>query len=77
DFLGNHNFNYTTATPSKLIDYALTRRPVYSFRSDSFDAEALEAFLDGDYSQAAALPDPAHHDIDTIAARFEALAQKT
>ncbi|MCD8073149.1 MAG: hypothetical protein LUE10_08315 [Alistipes sp.] len=74
DFLVNHDFNYPTATPSKLIDYALAGRPVYSFRSDSFDPALARAFLDGDYSGATALPDPAFYDIDGIAARFEHLA---
>ncbi|MCD7970730.1 MAG: hypothetical protein LUF87_10295 [Alistipes sp.] len=74
DFLVNHNFTYTTATPSKLIDYSLAGRPVYSFRSDRFDAPSLERFLDGDYGGAERLPDPAAYDIEHVATLFEELA---
>lgn len=74
DFLVNHNFNYGTATPSKLIDYSLTGRPVYSFSSDRFDSTEFTRFLDGDYGGAATLPDPSVYDIVSIARSFEALA---
>lgn len=74
DFLVNHNFNYRTATPSKLIDYLLSGRPVYSFSSDSFDPASFDRFMDGDYTGAAELPDPSEYDIKNIAGKFEALS---
>lgn len=74
DFLVNHNFTYRTATPSKLIDYSLAGRPVFSFGSDNFDAAVFGKFLDGDYTSATPLPDPSYYDIDQIAASFEAIA---
>lgn len=73
DFLVNHNFNYRTATPSKLIDYALTGRPVFSFSSDTFDGASFGRFLEKDYSDALRLPDTEDYDIADIAEKFEAL----
>ncbi len=74
DFLVNHNFTYGTATPSKLIDYSLTGRPVFSFSSDRFDPTEFARFMDGDYTGATPLPDPSVYDIDNIARSFEVLA---
>lgn len=74
DFVVNHNFTYSTATPSKLIDYALAGRPVFSFSSDDFDPAAFDRFMQGDYSGALQLPDPAEYDIRHITAKFIELA---
>lgn len=73
DFLVNHNFNYRTATPSKLIDYVLTGRPVFSFSSDNFEPSSFGRFLDRDYKEAIELPSASDYDIGTIVNKFEAL----
>ena len=37
--------------PSKLIDYALIKVPVYSFNKQTFDSKIFHDFLHGDYSR--------------------------
>lgn len=70
DFIVNMNFTYSSATPSKLIDYALAQRPVISFSPAEFSPVEFGRFLDGDYSHALPLPDPSDYDIRNVAARF-------
>ena len=70
DFIVNQNYTYATATPIKLIDYALAGRPVFSFSSLDFDTVALDRFLAGDYSDALRLPPLEEYDIRTVAQRF-------
>lgn len=50
DFLINFNNENSLMVPSKLIDYALSKRPILSFNSKSFDKLQFEAFLSSDYS---------------------------
>lgn len=75
DFLVNHNFNYRTATPSKLIDYSLTGRPVFSFSSVDFNPSLFDRFMKGDYSNSLVLPNAENYDIKKIAEQFESLFQ--
>ncbi|MBQ4279839.1 MAG: hypothetical protein IJC16_07810 [Rikenellaceae bacterium] len=70
DFIVNFEFTYKTATPSKLIDYALAGRPVASFSELTFDPASFDRFLAGDYADALVLPDRAQYDIRNVAARF-------
>ena len=50
DFLVNiGNRHEEVSSPSKLIDYRLTQRPIYSFQSGKFDYAEFEMFLNGDY----------------------------
>lgn len=73
DFVVNHQFSYSTATPSKLIDYALADRPVFSFSPVEFDTALLDRFLNGDYSGGLTLPPIGDYDIRNIGDKFEAL----
>ncbi len=52
DFLLNIGNTTATQLPSKLIDYGITQRPVYSTVAADFDPVVFEAFLHGDYSHA-------------------------
>lgn len=49
DFLINISNTHTEHTPSKLIDYKLTGRPVFSYVPGSFDEIVFRNFLGGDY----------------------------
>ena len=51
DFLLNLDNGITVQTPSKLIDYALTGRPILSLNSCAIDEQHLSAFMNGDYSK--------------------------
>ncbi len=50
DFLVNFENSSPRMLPSKLIDYYLTGRPVLSVNGSEVDTEALDRFLDRDYS---------------------------
>jgi hypothetical protein len=69
DFLINFDNNTTLNVPSKLIDYALTSRPVLNIGRD-FSEPDLMAFLDGDYSKRMPLPDPKQYHIRNVTQRF-------
>ena len=72
DFLVNVGNNNSTQLPSKLIDYGITKRPVFHCTADHFDQKVFEQFLAGDYS--AAIPiDIAPYAITTIAQQFKKL----
>ena len=70
DFLVNFDNTTSNATPSKLIDYAIARRPILSFNDRTFDAAAFRAALRGDYSGQVRDIDLARYDIRTVAAEF-------
>ena len=76
DFLINFDNTTAHATPSKLIDYAMTHRPVLSFNERTFRPEAFTAALHGDYSAQTELPDLSQYDIRNIAAQFLELIRK-
>lgn len=70
DFLINFDNTTAHATPSKLIDYAMTHRPVLSFNEQTFRPAQFKAALQGDYSAQTELPDLSQYDIRNIAAQF-------
>ncbi len=69
DFLINLENLSESQAPSKLIDYGLTGRPVYSFDQLNFSVEALMKFFDADYSLATAV-DLESFDIKNVAGQF-------
>lgn len=73
DFLLNLENGVVSQTPSKLIDYALTGRPVLSVDSSCLDTKKVDAFMAGDYSQRQ-VADISKFDIKVVAAQFLALA---
>ncbi|MBK9193326.1 MAG: hypothetical protein IPM77_18570 [Crocinitomicaceae bacterium] len=54
DFLVNISNTVDEHSPSKMIDYCLSKRPVYSYVPGKFDASRLEDFMDGNYFHDAA-----------------------
>ena len=79
DFLVNVDTVYDSkhnveAIPSKLIDYAMSGRPILSFNSDNLDIEKVKAFLSGDYSRARII-DISRYDIRLVANQFIQAAQ--
>lgn len=75
DFLVNLTNPSTVQSPSKLIDYGLSGRPVLDISSDFTDAERdnFERFLAGDYSCAHRIEDLERYDIRRVASAFLAL----
>jgi hypothetical protein len=73
DFLINIQNSTTLQSPSKTVDYALARRPVFNCSQDFIDTERLQTYLDGSFPPPD-LPDLRPYDIRTVAEQFLALA---
>lgn len=69
DFLVNFDNNTTVHCPSKLIDYALVKRPVLNITSTNNEAVIL-AFLNRNYSDALKFTDILRYKIDNVAGLF-------
>ena len=69
DFLINFDNNTHTQLPSKLIDYAITGRPVLNITS-RMDFSVLLDFMDGNYNKKMKLGDPKNYDIREVAGKF-------
>ena len=78
DFLVNvdtflDNKSNREAVPSKLIDYALSGRPILNLSSAVLDEKLVLDFLNQDYSRQRFV-DISRHNIKDVAVRFLALA---
>ncbi len=74
DFLINFDNNTAIHSPSKLIDYALTRRPVLNITKD-LDKSVISAFLNRDYSGAYKIEDIENYQISNVAGKFLKLSE--
>ena len=74
DFLLNvdttlDNNSNTEAVPSKLIDYALTGRPILNINSAWLDKEKVAEFLEGNYSRYRVI-EKSEYDIRKVSSKF-------
>lgn len=69
DFLVNFDNNTPTATPSKLIDYALVKRPILNIMA-SLNTQVIEEFLRGDYTHQYIVRNVEQYDIRRVAGQF-------
>ena len=69
DFLLNFDNHTTINVPSKLIDYAITNRPVLNI-DKNLSRDDLLAFLEGNYAKRMLLPDPEQFHIGNITRQF-------
>lgn len=79
DFLVNVDTVYDNksnieAIPSKLIDYALAKRPILNIMSDSLDSDLLIEFLNGNYTRQRRV-DVYSYDIQKVALQFLSLKE--
>ena len=74
DFLINLENLSESQAPSKLIDYGLTGRPVYSFDQLNFSMETLSKFLNADYRLTTSI-DLVPFDIRNVAEQFLQLSK--
>lgn len=74
DFLINFDNNSDRNSPSKLIDYAITGRPVLNIKKE-FSAGEVLSFIRGDYSRRMLLPDTSDYHIGKISRMFLELAE--
>lgn len=70
DFLLNIENGTDVQTPSKLIDYALTKRPILSLNSNNLDMEKFSEFLSHDYSKQRIIPNLEQYNIEKVAQQF-------
>ena len=70
DFLVNIVNASDTQSPSKLIDYALVKRPILDITSSFAEQDVFYSFLNGDYERRHAEIDISQYDICTIAKKF-------
>ena len=79
DFLVNEDTVYDSelnleAVPSKLIDYALSKRPILNIHTKNLDTSLVMEFLEGDYKRQRVI-DISKHDIKKVAERFLTLIE--
>lgn len=70
DFLLNLDNGITVQTPSKLIDYALTGRPILSLNSCDINEQLLDFFMKGDYSGQYVVENVEQYNIKNVAQQF-------
>jgi hypothetical protein len=70
NFVVNFTNGTTLVTPSKLIDYAIIKRPVLSIDTGKFNSSVIQQFLNGDYHNRFVVNDAEQYDIKTIAKKF-------
>lgn len=77
DFLINLENRGSTQQPSKLIDYALLKRPVLSIpQSSTINEEKVTQFLNGNYNQALIIQNIEQYNIINVANNFLKLIKK-
>lgn len=67
DFLINFEFSTGVQSPSKMIDYTLTGRPIISMNCKHLDIESFYEFLNGDYEKSCSLKNIEDYNIKTVA----------
>lgn len=78
DFLINLENPSNVQSPSKLIDYALSKRPILSLNTnESLDIELVNQFLNYDYTNQRILEDIDQYDIKKVADKFVSLLDET
>ena len=72
DFLVNINNESSVQTPSKLIDYSLSKRPILNISTHFTEQEriSLDAFLKGDYSSQYIVPNVEQYDAKNVSKKF-------
>lgn len=70
EFLINIGNGTKVQTPSKLIDYTLTKRPILTIESNDIKKDILLEFLDGNYEHKDADIDISKYDIHNVAQQF-------
>lgn len=77
DFLINFENSSSTQSPSKLIDYSITKRPILNIHGSDTRFDDFDSFMMGDYSSQV-LVDMDQYDIKNVTRKFlNLIAQKT
>lgn len=76
DFLVNLENRNNVQSPSKLIDYAITQKPIISIKPDGLDETVLTEFLDGNYTNRLRIDNLEKYDIRNVAKQFILLSER-
>ena len=76
DFLINLLNMKSVQSPSKLIDYFLTKRPILDVSTNFVEAKSFNEFLEGNYSHCHIQPDIEKYNICNVGDSFLTLAKK-
>ena len=76
DFLININNTSNVQSPSKLIDYTLSKRPIFSMSPHQFNSDIFNEFLSANYNQAIQI-DVKNYDILNVVKQFEDIINET
>ena len=76
DFLINLCNQSTVQSPSKLIDYGLSTRPILDISTPFMEIDDFKSFMKGDYSNAHKIENIQQYNIKTIAEKFLALTKQ-
>lgn len=77
DFLLNiENINSPNQVPSKLIDYAITSRPILSVNPENPDKKKITDFLNRNYSERKIIENISQYQITQVTKKFIELARK-
>jgi hypothetical protein len=74
DFLINVGNDNSNQVPSKVIDYAISQRPILSFNRSTFDKKVFHDFLHGKYDNKMVI-NAEDYDIKRVVEQFEALCE--
>lgn len=75
DFLVNFENISATQTPSKLIDYSLSKRPIMSVNQNRINKKQINDFMNGLYDDRVII-DISQYDIKNVANKYEMLMEK-
>lgn len=75
DFLVNFENAGTAQTPSKLIDYAILKKPILSIRFGDAKKKQWLEFLGGNYQHSLRIENPDQYRIENVARAFVSLIQ--
>ena len=76
DFLINLTNQTTVQSPSKLIDYGLSKRPILDISTPFKEADIFGSFISGDFSRQHPAIDVGQYNITRIAEQFIALTKE-
>jgi hypothetical protein len=70
DFLVNIENDSDSQTPSKIIDYSISGRPIISLNMKNLDEAMLQEFLAGRYDQCLIIDDLEKYNIKNVVDKF-------
>jgi len=76
DFLVNIENRENIQSPSKLIDYALTNKPILSIKPNALNENIVSEFLNGDYKNKLVINNIEQYNIINVAKKFLNLLNK-